>query len=76
MTNNNQVECLQKFLKSQEASIYPEGLVTGNFLSLTKSAVVRFQEKYTAEILAPIGLEKGTGFVGTMTRTKINQLSG
>ena len=76
MMNNNQVECLQEFLKSQETDIYPERLVTGNFLSLTKQAVIRFQEKYTAEILTPVGLEKGTGFVGPMTRAKINQLSG
>ncbi|XOB41362.1 MAG: peptidoglycan-binding domain-containing protein [Candidatus Nealsonbacteria bacterium] len=73
MMNNNQVECLQEFLKSQEADIYPEGLVTGNFLSLTKQAVIRFQERYATEILIPIGLEKGTGFVGPMTRAKINQ---
>ncbi len=73
MMNNSQVECLQEFLKSQEADIYPEGLVTGNFLSLTKQAVIRFQERYATEILIPIGLEKGTGFVGPMTRAKINQ---
>jgi len=72
----NEVYCLQEFLKSQGPEIYPEGLVTGNFLSLTKAAVTRFQEKYKAEILAPLGLEKGTGFVGSKTRTKINQLLG
>ena len=72
----NEVYCLQEFLKSQGPEIYPEGLVTGNFLSLTKAAVIRFQEKYKAEILAPLGLEKGTGFVGSKTRTKINQLLG
>ena len=75
MTNNNQVECLQTFLKSQGMSIYPEGLVTGNFLTLTKQAVIRFQEKYSSEILTPIDLESGTGFIGPMTRAKINQLS-
>ena len=76
MRNNFEVRCLQEFLKSQGPEIYPEGLVTGNFLSLTKAAVTRFQEKYKAEILAPLGLEKGTGFVGSKTRTKINQLLG
>jgi len=70
----NEVYCLQEFLKSQGPEIYPEGLVTGNFLSLTKAAVIRFQEKYALEILAPIGLEKGTGFVGEMTRAKINAM--
>ena len=74
MRNNPQVRCLQAFLKSQGPDIYPEGLVTGNFLDLTKAAVIRFQEKYKEQILAPLGLEKGTGFVGPMTRKKINAL--
>jgi peptidoglycan hydrolase-like protein with peptidoglycan-binding domain len=74
MANNNEVRCLQTFLKNQGAGIYPEGLVTGNFGSLTKAAVVRFQEKYAAEILTPLGLSSGTGIVGPATRAKINQL--
>lgn len=74
LLNNNQVKCLQEFLKSQGSTIYPEGLATGNFGSLTKAAVVRFQEKYASEILAPLGLVKGSGFVGTLTRAKINML--
>ena len=74
LVNDSEVSCLQQFLKSQGPEIYPEGLVTGNFLELTHSAVVRFQEKYKDEILAPLGLEKGTGFVGPLTRAKINQL--
>ncbi len=74
MSNNNDVKCLQSFLKSQGADIYPEGFVTGNFGSLTKSAVIRFQEKYKSEILTPLGLFSGTGVVGPATRTKINSL--
>lgn len=62
---NNQVKCLQEFLKSEGSSIYPEGLVTGNFGNLTRSAVVRFQAKY--------GILQ-TGNVGPTTRQKINQL--
>jgi len=72
--NNPEVRCLQEFLKNQGIDIYPEGLVTGNFLTLTQAAVIRFQEKYAPEILAPLGLEKGTGYVGLMTRNKINSL--
>lgn len=68
------ITCLQKFLKSQGSEIYPERLVTGIFGSLTKAAVIRFQEKYRSEILTPVGLERGTGFVGEKTRNKINQL--
>ena len=71
---NNEVSCLQEFLKSQGQDVYPEGLITGNFLSLTKKAVIRFQEKYKSEILEPLGLENGTGFVGSSTRAKINEL--
>ncbi|MEK7124564.1 MAG: peptidoglycan-binding protein [Patescibacteria group bacterium] len=69
-----EVSCLQKFLKNQGYEIYPEGLVTGYFGSLTKSAVIRFQEKYKNEILSPLGFSSGTGFVGLATRNKINQL--
>ena len=76
LTNNSEVRCLQEFLKNQGAEIYPEGLVSGNFLSLTQTAVIHFQEKYASEILAPFGLQKGTGFVGPATRVKINQLLG
>ena len=74
MRNDNRVRCLQEFLKSQGTDIYPEKLVTGNFLSLTMTAVIRFQEKYAGEILTPLNLEEGTGFVGSMTRLKMNQL--
>lgn len=71
--SNNSVSCLQNFLKLQGPDIYPEGLVTGYFGNLTKSAVIRFQEKYRAEILTPLGLSAGTGVVGSATRKKINQ---
>ncbi len=72
--NKNDVSCLQQFLKSQGTDIYPEGLITGNFGNLTKSAVIRFQNKYKDEILVPVRLSQGTGIVGILTRTKINQL--
>jgi len=74
MSNNLEVRCLQQFLKDQGLEIYPEGLITGNFLSLTQQAVIRFQEKYASEILAPIGFEKGTGYFGTLSRQKADQL--
>jgi len=74
ISNSSEVRCLQQFLKAQGQEIYPEGLVTGNFGNLTKLAVIRFQEKYKNEILLPVGLIKGTGFVGPLTRAKINML--
>lgn len=72
--NNQEVSCLQKFLKNQGSEIYPEAVVSGNFLSLTEKAVIRFQEKYADEILVPFGLNKGTGYVGPSTRDKINRI--
>lgn len=72
MQDSAQVRCLQQFLKGHGSDIYPEGIVSGNFLSLTKLAVIRFQEKYADDILSPLGLEKGTGYVGPSTRSKIN----
>lgn len=73
-SRGDDVACLQEFLREQGSDIYPEGLVTGNFLHLTKSAVIRFQEKYSSDILAPLDLATGTGYVGSATRTKINSM--
>jgi peptidoglycan hydrolase-like protein with peptidoglycan-binding domain len=64
------VIALQELLLAE--GVYPEGLITGYFGSLTKQAVIRFQEKYKDEILTPAGLSGGTGFVGPSTRAKIN----
>jgi hypothetical protein len=74
MRGDREVGCLQELLKTKEPGLYSEGLVTGNFFSLTQAAVIRFQEKYAQEILAPIGLLQGTGYVGSLTRKKLNQL--
>jgi len=46
------------------------------FSDYTASAVTAFQEKYASEILAPVGLSHGTGFVGPATRAKLNALYG
>ena len=52
------------------------GKETDFFCQLTLKAVIKFQEKYAKDILAPWNLIKGTGFVGKNTLAKINQLLG
>jgi hypothetical protein len=70
---SNEVKLLQQCLATDSA-VYPEGKASGYFGTLTKAAVVRFQEKYASEILTPSGLTKGTGTVGTSTRAKLNAI--
>lgn len=61
---NDDVTSLQQFLSSMP-SIYPSGLVTGYYGTLTKDAINRFQAFY--------GLPQ-VGRVGPLTRDKINSL--
>lgn len=44
------------------------------FGSLTKNAIIKFQELYFNDVLRPVGLFEGTGFVGHSTRVKLNEL--
>ena len=78
-SRDNQVKVLQRFLNKNGFQIAATGAgspgnETDYYGGLTKSAVVRFQEAYTADILAPFNRTTGTGFFGQSTRAKLNAL--
>ena len=60
------VVTLQTYLAA-DATLYPEGLITGYFGPLTQAAVIRFQARY--------GIEQ-VGRVGPITLAKLNALIG
>ena len=74
-SHGNEVKELQRCL-AKDSAVYPEAEISGNFDKATEQAVIRFQEKYSKEILEPQGYTKGTGEVRKGTRTKLNELCG
>jgi len=62
--------------KLADSGVGSPGKETNYFGLLTKSAVIKFQEKYSDSILAPLGFSQGTGYVGNNTREKLNKLLG
>ena len=64
--HGDDITALQLFL-AKDKTLYPEGLITGYFGSLTRSAVRRFQARY--------GI-KQVGRVGPITLEKLNELIG
>ena len=73
---------LQKVLNADPDTIVAideigaKGRENATFGALTKAAVIKFQNKYSDVILAPVGLTVGNGFVGKLTRTRLNLLIG
>ncbi|MDO8604103.1 MAG: IPT/TIG domain-containing protein [bacterium] len=75
------VRALQVFLNTDsdtrvaESGVGSVGNETSYFGAGTKRGLVKFQEKYRAEILTPNGLPFGTGIFGPKTREKIKALT-
>ncbi len=74
----SEVVFLKKVLNSDPATAIVK---TGSAAALenvfdadTAAAVIKFQEKYAADILTPAGLVHGTGTVGAATRKKLNEI--
>jgi len=68
---DSEVVLLQKTLIAED--VYPEGIVSGFFGSLTERAVQRFQEKHGIVAGGNPG-STGYGLVGPSTRTKLNEI--
>jgi peptidoglycan hydrolase-like protein with peptidoglycan-binding domain len=58
-----------------ESGIGSPGNETDYFGEKTTDAVRRFQEKYRNEVLTPGGFTSSTGYVGPLTRTKLEELA-
>ena len=69
------VKALQEILIKEGVWERPDIEATNYFGPITKAALIKFQEKYSLEILKPLGLIKGTGFVGPSTRAYLEKIS-
>lgn len=71
-SSGEDVRRLQEFL-AKDRALYPEGIITGYFGTLTEKAVQRFQKKYGI-VNSGDPITTGFGFVGPQTLKKLNDL--
>ncbi|MCK4453863.1 hypothetical protein KAU51_00745 [Candidatus Parcubacteria bacterium] len=71
-----EIQALQTALIKEGFKNLSSEKANGYFGDYTASAIVGFQEKYKEDVLAPWGLAHGTGFVGSTTKQKLNELYG
>lgn len=67
---NDDVKKLQEFL-AQDKEVYPEGITSGYFGSLTQKAIGRFQLKHN---IVSSSASSGYGLFGPRTMAKVNEL--
>jgi len=79
-SSGQDVKKLQQLLNTNTQSLITKtgpgslGNETDYFGTKTRLAVVRFQELHRNDVLTPAGLSLGSGFVGAMTRKKLESL--
>jgi len=73
-SSGEEVKALQKVLINERVWEAEVG-ATGYFGQVTKTALVKFQEKYKEDILEPFNLKFGTGYFGSKTKDYLKSLS-
>ncbi len=71
-SSNTEVATLQQIL-AKDATVYPEGKITGYFGNLTQKALQAFQCKYNI-VCSGTPDSTGYGATGPKTRAKLNEL--